>query len=150
MRLTQYTNYAMRTLMYCALQRDQVVRIADIASDFGISRAHLLKIARQLGQLGYLETLRGRNGGIRLAMAPEQVSVGEVVRIFEASCAFVECFSSETNRCPIAGPCKLTGLFRQALEAFYKELDSVTLGDLVHEGDSLRERLPLVDITELV
>jgi Rrf2 family nitric oxide-sensitive transcriptional repressor len=140
-RLTSYTNYAVRILMYCALHAGKVVTIADIADDFDISRAHLLKAARRLGQLGYLQTTRGRSGGVQLAMAPQEISVGAVVRTLESSDDFVECFNPETNPCRIAGPCRFTGLLRRALDAFYRELDGKTLADLVGEDQRVREDL---------
>ncbi len=130
--------------MYCAIHPGETVRIQDIAESFGISRAHLLKAARQMGQLGYLTTLRGRSGGITLGMAPEDISVGEVVRALEGQGEFVECFNMDTNTCPIAGTCKLTGLFRKGLEAFYQELDPITVADLVEDGAALSRRLPLI------
>jgi Rrf2 family nitric oxide-sensitive transcriptional repressor len=103
MRLTSYTNYSMRILMYCALHAGETVTIAEVARDFAISRAHLLKAARRLGQLGYLQTTRGRSGGVQLAMAPQEISVGEVVRALENADDFVECFNPETNTCRLAG-----------------------------------------------
>lgn len=146
MRLTAYTNYSMRILIYCAVHPGPLVRIQDVATAFDISKAHLLKSARHLGQLGYLSTVRGRNGGIRLAMAPRQISVGKVVRELECSGEFVECFNRETNTCPIAGTCKLTALFRRGLEAFYSELDGTTLADIVGNGQDLRDRLPALEL----
>lgn len=142
-RLTSYTNYCIRVLMYCAVHPHATVTIADIAGAYGISRAHLLKAARQLGHLGYLQTLRGRGGGIRLALPPGEICIGEVVRTLEDTSEFVECFNPETNTCPIAGPCRLTGLLRRGVEAFYREFDGVTLADLVGTGDALRVRLVL-------
>lgn len=128
--------------MYCALHPGQTVRIEDIATAFGISKAHLLKSARQLGHMGYLETIRGRSGGVRLGMAPERVVIGAVVRALEGDSEVVECFNPSTNTCPLIGECKLTGLFRRGLEAFLTELDTVTLADITREGDALRDRLP--------
>lgn len=141
MRLTSYTNYSMRILMYCAMHPEETVTIADVARAFDISRAHLLKAARRLGQLGYLETIRGRSGGVKLAVAPRDISVGEVVRAMETSDDFVECFNPATNTCRLAGTCRLTGLFHAALEAFYRELDRSTLEDLVGGEPQLRHQL---------
>jgi len=141
MRLTSYTNYSMRILMYCALHAGENVTMADVARDFAISRAHLLKAARRLGQLGYLQTTRGRSGGVQLAMAPGEISVGEVVRALETADDFVECFNPATNTCRLAGTCRLTGLLRRGLEAFYRELDKKTLADLVGTDHKLREDL---------
>jgi len=144
-RLTAYSNYALRTLMYCALHRDRLVRVQDVAEAYGISRAHLLKAARQLGQLGYLENVRGRTGGIRLDKAPEAIIVGEVVRHTEEQDEFVECFNAATNTCPLIGICRLSRLFRTALDAFFAELDKVTIADLVAHGPALLERLAPIE-----
>lgn len=141
MRLTAYTNYALRTLMFCALHPDQLVRIQDVSDAYGISRAHLLKAARQLGQLGYLENVRGRSGGVRLGMAPEAIVVGHVVRHTEGDLDLVECFNADTNTCPLIGVCKLSRLFETGLRAFLAELDKVTLADLVSDGPALLARL---------
>jgi Rrf2 family nitric oxide-sensitive transcriptional repressor len=146
MRLTSYTNYSLRVLMYCALHRDRLVTIPEIATAFDLSRAHLLKSARHLGQLGYLHTVRGRNGGIELAQPPERISVGEAIRALEDTGDFVECFNPARNQCRIAGTCKLTGLLRRGLEGFYRELDGSTLADLVSDEVALRERLALVEV----
>ena len=91
MRLTAYTNYALRTLMFCALHPGQLVRMEDVSDAYGISRAHLLKAARQLGQLGYLENVRGRSGGVRLGRTPDEIVIGEVVRHTEGDLELVEC-----------------------------------------------------------
>lgn len=141
MRLTAYTNYALRTLMFCALHPDQLVRIQDVSDAYGISRAHLLKAARQLGQLGYLENVRGRSGGVRLGMAPEAIVVGHVVRHTEGDLDLVECFNADTNTCPLIGVCKLSRLFETGLRAFLAELDKVTLADLISDGPALLARL---------
>ncbi len=141
MRLTTYTNYALRTLMYCALHPDQIVRIEDVANAYGISKTHLLKAARQLGQLGYLDNLRGRAGGIRLGRRPDAIVVGDVVRHTEGDLELVECFNPETNTCPIRGACTLSLVFQSGLRAFLAELDKVTLADLVENGPALLARL---------
>ena len=140
-RLTAYTNYALRTLMYCALHPNQLVRIQDVADAHGISKAHLLKAARQLGQLGYLENIRGRAGGVRLGRPPERIIIGEVVRHTEGDLEIVECFNPTTNTCPLIGVCKFSTLFRAGLRAFFAELDKVTLADIVANGPVLLERL---------
>ncbi|RFB03893.1 RrF2 family transcriptional regulator [Parvularcula marina] len=141
MRLTAYTNYALRTLVYCALHPDETVRVEDVARAYSISRAHLLKAARQLGQHGFLENIRGRTGGIRLGMTPEDIRVGDVVRITEGDLELVECFNSETNSCPLIGVCRLSALFRRGLDAFLVELDKVTLADLTGNAPVLLDRL---------
>lgn len=132
--------------MYCALHPGQMVRIEDVAVAFGISKAHLLKSARHLGQLGYLQTTRGRSGGVQLGMAPERISVGAVVRALEGDSELAECFNSQTNTCPLAGECKLTGLFARGLEAFFRELDPVTLAEITRDTDALLARLPALEL----
>ena len=102
MRLTAYTNYALRILMFCALHPDQLVRVQDIADAYGISKAHLLKAVRQLGQLGYLENVRGRNGGVRLSRPADEIIIGDVAQKLEHDDVFVECFNTSTNTCPIS------------------------------------------------
>lgn len=141
MRLTAYTNYALRTLMFCALHPDQLVRIEDVSEAYGISRAHLLKAARQLGQLGYLQNVRGRSGGVKLGQAPEEIVIGKVVRHTEGDLELVECFSPNSNTCPLIGVCKLSTLFQAGLKAFFAELDKVTLADMTANGSVLVERL---------
>lgn len=149
-RLTSYTNYALRMLMYCALHPGKTVRVEDVSTAYGISRAHLLKAARQLGQLGYLENLRGRSGGIRLGMPAEDIGVGKVVRHTEGDLELVECFNEETNTCPLIGSCKMSTLFRAGLEAFLAELDKVTVADLVENRGVLLDRLDAFAKTDQV
>lgn len=141
MRLTAYSNFALRILMFCAVHPGRLVRVQEIADAYGISHAHLLKAAHQLGQLGYLDNVRGRAGGVRLARAPEAIVIGKVVRATEGQDGFVECFNPETNTCPLLGPCRLTALFRKGLRAFFAELDGVTLADMVGDGRALRRAL---------
>lgn len=131
--------------MFCALHPDKLVRVEDVSSAYGISKAHLLKAARQLGQLGYLENHRGRAGGIRLAMAPRQIIIGEVVRHTEGNLELVECFNADTNTCPLIGVCKLSNLFRTGLRAFLAELDKVTLEDIASDRRKLLSRLGTIE-----
>lgn len=127
--------------MFCALHPNQIVRMEDVSEAYGISKAHLMKAARQLGQLGYLENFRGRSGGVRLAMPPGQIIIGEVVRHTEGDLELVECFNAETNTCPLIGICKLSALFKTGLSAFLAELDKVTLEDMVRDRRPLLRRL---------
>lgn len=131
--------------MFCALHPDEIVRVEDVSRAYGISKAHLLKATRQLGQLGYLENLRGRAGGIRLAMAPSKIIIGQVVRHTEGNLELVECFNADTNTCPLIGVCKLSNLFRTALRAFLAELDKVTLEDIASDRRKLLSRLGNLD-----
>ena len=143
MRLTVRTNLAMRTLMYCAVHRARTVRKSEIAVACNASEAHLGVVINHLGQAGFVETIRGRGGGIRLASPPEEVSVGAVFRVFEAGTPFAECFAGSDNHCPIAPACRLKGLLGRALEAFYAELDGTTLADLTAGNGALDRLLAL-------
>lgn len=143
MRLTHHSNYAMRLLMYCALADKPVCRIADIAGAYGISENHLTKIAQRLAQVGVIETVRGRNGGVRLAVRPEQVNVGEIIRTTEENLVIVECFDLETNTCPLAPSCRFSRILQRGLAAFLSVLDGYTLADLIATPDPLRHLLSL-------
>ena len=143
MRLTIRTNLAMRTLMFCAVHEGRLVRKHEIAAACNASENHLGVIVNMLGQAGFIETTRGRGGGLRLARAPETVAVGEVFRLFEATVPFAECFAAADNRCPLTCACRLRGTLARAVEAFYAALDGVTLADLVSENDELAALLAL-------
>ena len=130
MKLSLFSDYSLRTLMYAAL-KDDLFQCDEVTTAYGISRNHLAKVVHQLGKLGYLETQRGRGGGIRLARKPEDVRIGKLVRETENQSVLVECFDSATNTCPINGSCRLKGLLTEALSAFYASLDQYTLHDLV-------------------
>lgn len=143
MRLTIRTNLAMRALMTCAINPDRVLRKSEIAAACGASEAHLGAVINQLAKTGFIETLRGRGGGIRLKFPPDAISVGRVFRIFEANTPFAECFSAQNNHCPIASACKLRTSLDIALDAFYSTLDSVTLADLTCGNTGLERLLSL-------
>ncbi len=130
MRLTRYTDYSLRVLIYLGLQQDRLSSIREIADAYGISESHLMKVVQALGQFGYVATLRGRGGGLKLAKPPSEINLGDVVRNTEDDVALVECFS-ERSACRIAGPCRLEHALRRALEAFFKVLDDYTLADLL-------------------
>lgn len=146
MRLTVRTNLAMRALMFCAVNSDRVVRKADIAESCNSSENHLGVVINMLGQTGFIETARGRNGGIRLKVAPEALSVGQVFRVFEANVPFAECFAGTDNHCPLTATCRLRGHLSVALEAFYTTLDKVTLADLVKDNSGLHSLLELENV----
>lgn len=131
MKITMHTDYALRVLIQAGLAHGELVRIADIARSYDISRNHLMKIVQRLGALGYLETLQGRHGGIRLARAPNAIAVGHVVRDFEAGIPLVECFEPDKSRCRIQGVCRLKRALAAAREAFFASLDDVTIADLL-------------------
>ena len=136
MRLTQWTDYALRVLMYCATheQREAAPTIAEIAEAHGISRSHLMKVVMELSAKGWLSTTRGRGGGLRLMQAHSAIGVGEVVRQMEEDFGLVECFSPEGSNCQLDGSCRLKGVLAEALQAWMRVLDGVTLADLVAPG----------------
>jgi Rrf2 family nitric oxide-sensitive transcriptional repressor len=141
MRLTQYSNFALRTLQYVALHDPALVTVDDVARAHRISKAHLVKVSHELGQRGYLLTTRGRNGGMRLARPADQITVGEVVRWTEGPLELVECFNPETNTCPLEGVCHLSRGIQRALRAFLSVLDDMTIADITLNRSVLLDRL---------
>ena len=144
MRLTYQTDYALRLLMYLAVRDGETCRVADVAESYGISRNHLLKVALRLGKLGYVTTLRGRAGGIVLALPPKQINLGQVVRQMEDSLALVECMGAQGGKCVISPACKLRGVMTKALDAFLSVFDTHTLADIVGNSADLFELLGFV------
>ena len=140
MRLTQFSNYAMRVLMYTAVRHPSPSTVPEIATAYGISYNHLKKAAALLCGLGYLDAVRGRRGGVRLARPVNDITVGEVIRKTEGDLVLVECFDAGANTCPMAGHCRLQAAFREALDAFLAVLDRYTLADLVADP-AARDRL---------
>jgi len=136
MRLSSYSDYALRILIYLAVQPDKLPTIAEIAERYGISKNHLMKVAHQLGVGGYIDTVRGRGGGLRLGKPPEQIRLGEVVRFTEQDLAIVECMGME-NTCLLTPACVLKGVLGEALQAFVAVLDDYTLADIVRQKRSL-------------
>ena len=136
MRLTSWTDYALRVLMYCAAcrARPDPVTITEVATAHGISRSHLTKVVMALAAKGWLETTRGRGGGLRLMRPAEAITVGEVVRAMETDFCLVECFDAGTDACRLTGHCQLQGLLGRALKQFMAELDRATLADLLQPG----------------
>ena len=130
MRLTTMTDYALRLLMYVAQHPHRLCTIAEVASAHAISETHLMKITQVLGQRGWLETVRGKGGGIRLARAPAYINVGAVVRDIEPDFHLVECLGVN-DHCRISRACRLTGVIHGALESFLAHLDGYTLADLL-------------------
>lgn len=146
MHLTRFTDYSLRTLIYVGLQGDRLASIAEIARAYAISEHHLNKVVHHLGQIGLLETVRGRNGGIHLARPAETIRIGEVVREVEGHMAVIECRGSEP--CAIAGVCVLERALWEALAAFLAVLDKYTLADLLEaRGAALAARLHLEEFT---
>lgn len=137
MKLTAFTDYSLRTLMYLAAQPDRRFTIAQIAADFDISENHLTKVVHFLGQCGWLTTVRGKGGGLSLAMDAIAIGVGDVVRQTEGAALPAECFGEETSRCPIAPVCRLRNVLGEAVEAFYAVLDRHTLADIARNHQAL-------------
>ena len=131
MRLTDYTDYALRLLMHLGVNPGKLVTVREIANTQGISRNHLTKIAHQLGVLGVIKTLRGRAGGIQLARPPEQIMLGSVIRLTEPDFQMVECFSAAPSTCVHVGRCRLKGLLAEATDAYLQRLDHVPLSALL-------------------
>jgi Rrf2 family nitric oxide-sensitive transcriptional repressor len=138
MRLTLHTDYALRLLTLLAMEQDGLHTIEEVARRYGISRNHLMKVTQTLAQFGYLESVRGRGGGIRLGRPAEEINLGAVVRATEDGFALVECFDRERNTCVIASACGLRGPLDEALRAFLAVLDRYSLSDLVGNPNSLR------------
>ena len=143
LRLTQFSNFAIRALMYAALNGSTPSAIPEIARAYGVSYDHLKKVAAELCRLGYLETVRGRNGGFRLAKDPREIRIGDVIRQTEGEPGLVECFDPATNTCPLLPACQLRVALQEALAAFYDVLDRYTLADLIRAPEQLTPLLGL-------
>ncbi|MGB7240861.1 MAG: Rrf2 family transcriptional regulator [Sulfitobacter sp.] len=141
MKLTSYTNYALRSLQLAALKSPDLVRVDDVAKIHNLSRPHIMKIVHELGRAGYLETVRGRGGGFRLARPPEDIVVGDVVRITEGPLDVVECFNPEKNTCPLMGICILSKKMQEATAAFMAVLDDLTIAHIASNRGQLMERI---------
>lgn len=146
MRLTDYTDYALRVLLFLAVREEGLTTIQDISAAYGISKNHLMKVVQRLGELGWIETVRGRNGGLRLHARSLNLTIGEVVRGTESDFALVGCFpreGSEPRHCVIEPQCRLKHVFEAARGAFFAELDRYTLGELATPGAPLADLLGL-------
>ncbi len=138
MRLKKYTDYALRVLIYTASKRGEKASINEIADTFFISTEHIRKVVHQLSVNGYIETTRGRNGGIILAMDPKEINIGAVIRLMENDFYLLDCFDSGTDHCVITPVCQLRHVVSEAMAAFFLVLDKYTLEDLVENSDELR------------
>ena len=142
MRLTLWTDYALRTLIYVGAKGERPSTIAEVAESFDISKTHLMKVVNRLGRQGYIETIRGRGGGIRLARSPAEIRVGAVVRETEDDLAVMGCLA-ETGFCRIEGCCVLRRALHEATLAFLNVLDGYTLADLLVPAARLTHNLGL-------
>jgi len=141
MRLTTFTDYTIRVLIYISLRPGQLATIGELADVYHISRNHLMKVVHHLGQAGYIETLRGKGGGFLLARAPEEINIGALVRCTEQRSSLVECFSDQECDCRISPACRMKGVLNQAVEAFYAVLDEYSLADLISNKPQLTQLL---------
>jgi Rrf2 family nitric oxide-sensitive transcriptional repressor len=157
MRLTTYTDYSLRVLIYLGVRRGELVTIKQISDHYGISNNHLLKVVHQLGLAGFVETIRGRNGGLRLARPASLIVIGDVVRAMEQDMALVNCFEGGPGGgleagvgggCRIVSACVLKGALNKALQAFLDVLDQYTLAQLVEPRTRLAELLQLDRISD--
>ncbi|MCA0030913.1 RrF2 family transcriptional regulator [Mesorhizobium sp. B263B2A] len=130
MRLTAFSDYALRMLMYAASAADRLITIEETARTFKVSKTHLNKVANTLTRSGYLKAIRGRSGGLVLGCRPEMIRIGDVIRLTEPDFALVECFASG-NQCVLTASCKLSGMFGEAIASFQNTLDRYTLADIV-------------------
>src|SRR5699024_3513229 len=144
MRLTQYTDYALRILMYLSVKEgNDKTTITEVTTAYGISRNHLTKVIHHLGILELIETTRGRGGGFTLAKKPEDISIGYVVRHMEEDFFVVECFNRDNNNCILTPVCKLPAVLNEALQAFFTVLDKYTIADITAKPEAYKEILGL-------
>ncbi|VFR20924.1 Nitrite-sensitive transcriptional repressor NsrR [plant metagenome] len=148
MKLTDYTDYSLRVLIYVAVHPGELVTIQHIADAFDIPKNHLVKVVQHLGQVGYLQTIRGRSGGIRLGRPAADINIGEVIRGTEPDFGMVECFQAD-NRCVITRACGLKGVLHEALQAYFAVLDGYTLADIVQKPGTLHRMLGLPGIAPI-
>lgn len=141
MRLTNFTDYALRMLMYAASAGDRLITIEETARAFGVSKTHLNKVASTLTRAGFLRAVRGRTGGLTLGRRPEAIRIGDVVRLTEPDFALVECFATG-NRCVLTRACRLSGVLSEAATSFQTTLDRYTLADIALRPQDFRSALP--------
>ncbi len=144
MHLTRQTDYALRLMIYLAVAEQPLATISEVSGSFRMSRNHLMKIVHHLAQLGYLQTLRGKGGGIRLARRAQDIRIGDVVRDLEPAIPLIDC---RNPPCPIAGSCRLVAMLERARSAFFETLGQYTLADVVAEPAPLRTML-LAEISQ--
>lgn len=143
MQLSKFSDYSLRVLIYLAGQPDTLSTIDEISARYEISKDHLRKIVHNLVQSGWVESKRGRSGGLSLAIRPADISIGKVVRSTEENLIIVECFNATTDTCQISGVCRLSGILDEAFQAFMGVLDKYTLDDIITGHSALFARLGL-------
>ncbi len=148
MRLTRQTNYAVRMLMYCAANEGQLSRVPEIAHAYNVSELFLFKILQPLVEHKLVETVRGRNGGVRLGRAAHEISLFDVVRVTEENFSMAECFDNDATECPLVDSCGLNSALREALNAFFGVLMKYSIADLVKARPNVRALLGLDEMEE--
>lgn len=148
MRLTRQTNYAMRMLMYCAANGEDLSRVADIAKSYSVSELFLFKILQPLAKGGLVQTIRGRNGGVKLARSAKEISLLDVVKVTEDNFAMAECFENDAAECPLVNSCALNSALRKALNAFFDVLAEHSIDDLVKARTDINRLLGLDELLE--
>ena len=143
MRLTAYSDYALRVLIYLTIQDERLATIREISEQYSISKNHLMKLVHDLGKHGFVETVRGKNGGLRIARDPGKISVGEVVRVMEKDMSIVECFDPDNYDCQISEACALKGIMRKATNSFLDVLDEYSVKDLTKAKSRLINSFPI-------
>jgi Rrf2 family transcriptional regulator, nitric oxide-sensitive transcriptional repressor len=141
MTLTQFSDYALRILMFAAVREGQPFSVREVADTYDLSKNHVAKVVNRLVQTGHLEARRGRGGGVWLGRDPRSIRLGSVVRLTESEAPLVECFAASSNRCRLTPACRLKGALGEALNAFYTSLDRRTLADLVQNRSQLASLL---------
>ena len=141
MRLTVFSDYSLRVLMYLALDRTRLATIPEIATAYEISENHLMKVVHQLARAGVIESVRGKGGGIRLALEPEEIHLGKILRVSEGDAPIVECLSDDPHACRITSSCRLKGILVDAFDILYAALDRHTLADLIERPRALTHTL---------
>lgn len=146
MRLTRQTNYAIRLLMYCAANDGRLSRVSEVAAAYSVSELFLFKILQPLVEHKLTETVRGRNGGVRLGRPASEITLFDVVRVTEENFAMAECFENDATECPLVDSCALNEALRKALGAFFEVLQGYTIEDLVKARPSMRDLLGIPDL----
>lgn len=139
MRLTTFSDYTLRVLMFLAIERDRLATIPEIAAAYGISENHLMKVVHQLARSGVIESVRGKGGGIRLRNDPAEIRLGQIVRASEGQGAIVECLSDQPDGCKIVPACRLAPILMRAFDTLYQTLDDYSLADLVNKKDQANQ-----------
>ncbi|WP_455198881.1 Rrf2 family transcriptional regulator [Kaarinaea lacus] len=148
MQLTLHTDYALRVLIYLTQRREDLATISEIADFYHVSRNHLVKVVHHLSGAGFIQTTRGKNGGMKLARAPELISIGDVVRRMEPNFDIVECFNVDNPDCVVSPVCSLKSALYKAGNEFLGVLDSFTLADAMEQGERTKQLFPLKKLTE--